>query len=113
VILLVYKEQLVHYPEALHARQEKNYINIFEAYKTGIPKGTPFWDKDIFLCGFILDQVSSITTTRHIIQHKYIFLNFLRSFFQQEKKIISHTGNLKNRRVWSVELKKEISKKNR
>jgi hypothetical protein len=51
VILLVYKEQLVHYPEALHASAEKNYINIFEAYKTGIPKSTPFWDKDIFCVG--------------------------------------------------------------
>jgi hypothetical protein len=59
VILLVHKEQLVHYPDVLHASTEKNYINIFEADKTGIK---------IFFCVFILDRVSSITTTRHIIQ---------------------------------------------
>jgi hypothetical protein len=55
--LLVYKEQLVCYPEAVHVSTEKNYINIFEAFKTGIPKSIPFWDKDIFLCWFILDHV--------------------------------------------------------
>jgi hypothetical protein len=62
VILLVYKEQLVCYPEAVHVSTEKNYINIFEAFKTG--------------------------SAHHTTQ--IFFLNFLKSFFQQEKNNSTH-----------------------